>query len=198
MGTDFLVNIKKHLMGNQLQFILKIIGLIFSWLLFPPLFFILSTIWKMPKKIWRVVLTIIAPLSLLLIIICSVWVYQNYHVYRERGSRKEIEIKTGIELPKYQKFERRYFIYGSAFGGDFTMEYSIQLDTAGAQDFYRQIEEKLNEQKNDSVDSGVSWSLTEEGNYHFSSPGINPLTQENLELFIDRKNALVRVIYGSW
>jgi len=185
-------------MGNQLQFILKIIGLIFSWLLFPPLFFIFSTIWKMPKKIWRIVLTIIAPLSLLLIIICSVWVYQNYHVYRERGSRKEIEIKTGIELPKYQKFERRYFIYGSAFGGDFTMEYSIQLDTAGAQDFYRQIEEKLNEQKNDSVDSGVSWSLTEEGNYHFSSPGINPLTQENLELFIDRKNALVRVIYGSW
>jgi hypothetical protein len=198
MGTDFLVNIKKHLMGNQLQFILKIIGLIFSWLLFPPLFFIFSTIWKMPKKIWRIVLTIIAPLSLLLIIICSVWVYQNYHVYRERGSRKEIEIKTGIELPKYQKVERRYFIYGSAFGGDFTMEYSIQLDTAGAQDFYRQIEEKLNEQKNDSVDSGVFWSLTEEGNYHFSSPGINPLTQENLELFIDRKNALVRVIYGSW
>jgi hypothetical protein len=198
MGTDFLVNIKKHLMGNQLQFILKIIGLIFSWLLFPPLILIFSTIWKMPKKIWRIVLTIIAPLSLLLIIICSVWVYQNYHVYRERGSRKEIEIKTGIELPKYQKVERRYFIYGSAFGGDFTMEYSIQLDTAGAQDFYRQIEEKLNEQKNDSVDSGVSWSLTEEGNYHFSSPGINPLTQENLELFIDRKNALVRVIYGSW
>lgn len=116
-------------MYNNLHFVFKLSILFLFWVLFPPFFLIISFFWEMPRKIWRIVLTLIAPLCLLLVIICSVWVYQNYHVYGERGSRKEIESKTGIKFPKYQKVEKRHFTYGSAFGGDFTMEYSLQFDT---------------------------------------------------------------------
>ncbi len=177
--------------------LIKSIALFIFWLIFSPLFLVFSIIWKMPRLGYRILLTLIAPFTLLVLLfgLFSAGYYYNY--YLSRGTRTEIETKTGIEFPKFRTLEKRHFIYGPKFTGDFTMEYKVKMDTVKIQDFYNQIEIQLEKQmKTNEIDYKINWAIIEDGNYHFMQPWSE--SQETLELEIDKKNATVKVIYGCW
>lgn len=179
--------------------ILKSFALFIFWLIFPPIFFELSIIWKMPKKIGRVVLSIIAPLNLLILIIVVILAEDYFYVHIERGSKNEIETTTGLDLPSYEVIEERHsLIPHRNFNGDFEMSYTIKLDTTNIYDFYKQVEELIAKQQNDSTKTVSYWKVSESGDYHFSTISIHPDTEENLSLDIDKKNAEIRVIYGAF
>ncbi len=187
-------------MKSTILTILKSFTLFIFWLIFPPIFLVLSIIWKMPKKIWRVVLTIVAPITLLCLFALVFLGYIYYRSYIYRGSQREIETKTGLDLPRYKVVEKRHFTKGTSYFEHFTVEYVIKLDTTNIKEFYRKVEEQIikYEQANNSNKIGIFWKEIDSGNYYFNSDGFEPLTKETLILKIDKKNAEIRVSYGIW
>ena len=182
-------------MNNQTKSILKKTALLFQWLIFPPLFLFFSIKWKTPKIITRTVLTIIAPLTLVVLIAISWQGYDYYYYQIKRGSRSEIETKTGLIFPKFHTTNKRQFTYGPSFLGDFRMEYTVKLDTNNIQEFYEQIEQQIKfaeEQK--GKHSAINWSMDNEGNYSFSEIDFET---GNLELKINKKNAVVEILFGQ-
>jgi hypothetical protein len=176
--------------------LIKSFVLFIFWLIFSPLFHVFSIKWKMPRLGYRIVLTFIAPFTLLVLFLglFSAGYYYNY--YLGRGTRTEIETKTGMEFPKFRTLEKRDFIYGSRFTGDFTMEYKAKMDTVKIQDFYNQIELQLGKQrKKYDKDSVINWSIIEDGNCHFMQPWSE--SQETLDLKVDKKNSIMTIKYGS-
>jgi hypothetical protein len=178
--------------------VVKSLVLFVFWLVFPPLFLFFSVIWEMPRLTYRIVLTLIAPFTLFAFLMSWV-VFENYYTcYFSRGTRTEIETKTGVDFPKYKILEKRHLINGPWMSGDFDMKYSVKLDTVGIRDFYLRIEKQMEKRKDDSAGNDSYWSVDENGNYRFSLPGVEPETQETLELLIDKSNAVVKIAYGSW
>ena len=172
---------------------IRFLVLIISWLLFPPLFLLFSIIWNIPKKMARIILTLVAPLTLVLLLFVSYITYSSYHFYIERGSRSEIETKTGIKFPDYKTVERAHFKGRVSFTGDFTMHYSIKLDTTNIQDFYNRINAQIQKQ---NISTG--WSIHEDGHYSFSHIAKNTKEHQTLDLNIDKNTALVEIKYGLY
>jgi hypothetical protein len=184
-------------MNINIQSAIKPTFLFIFWLIFSPLFLVFSIIWKMPRLRYRVVLTLIAPFTLLVLLITEDVAERYYTCYFKRGTRTEVETKTGVKFPEYKTLEKRHFTFGPKITGDFDMEYSVKFDTVKIQDFYNQIEIQINNQRtNFDKDSVLSWSINEDGNYKF----IQPLSEstETLELEINKKNFLINIKYGSW
>ena len=151
----------------------------------------------MPRLGYRVLLTLIAPFTLIVLLIAEDVAERYYTCYYQRGTRTEIETKTGVKFPEYKTLEKRHFTFGPKITGDFDMEYSVKFDTVKIQDFYGQIEKQIEKHgRNFDKDSVLSWSINEDNNYHF----IQPLSEstETLELEIDKKNFLINIKYGSW
>jgi hypothetical protein len=172
----------------------KIIALILMWILFSPLFLILSIKWSMPKLVPRIILTTLAPLSVLIIFFCSWGCYEYYYFHIKRGSRPEIEAKTGMEFPRFKTIERREMLYGPIFFRAFKMDYTVQLDTTNVDKFYQQINNKIksgNYYREDNA-SSIIWDHSY-GLYSFSHFN----THENLVLVINSKNGVMRIIFGS-
>jgi len=172
---------------------IRYLVLIASWLLFPPLFLLFSFIWNIPKKMARIILTLVAPLTLVFLQFISYITYSNYNIYIERGSRSEIETKTRIKFPDYETVERTHFKGRVSFTGDFTMHYSIKLDTTNIQDFYNRINAQIQQQ---NISTG--WSINEEGHYSFSHIAENTEEHQALDLNIDKNTALVEIQYGLY
>ncbi|MDO9615989.1 MAG: hypothetical protein Q7J86_15890 [Bacteroidota bacterium] len=184
-------------MKPQTQTILKRFVLSIFWLIFPPLFLILSIVWKSPKLVMRIVLTAIAPLTIVAIVIGIFSLNQLHYYYIERGSRTEIEAKTGMEFPDYETVEKRHFSYGPSFNGDFTMERTVKFDTVNIHDFYEQIDLKIIETGKNTLNSfSIYWSMQENGNYSFTHFDPQDEDDQTLELEIDKKNSQVRITYG--
>lgn len=184
-------------MKINIQSAVKPAVLFILWLIFSPLFLVFSIIWKMPRLGYRIVLTLIAPFTLLVLLLglFSAGYYYNYYLIR--GTRAEIETKTGLEFPKYRTLEKRHFTYGPKFTGDFTMEYKVKMDTVKIQDFYNQIEIQLDKQiKAKEIDFKINWGITNDGNYHFMQPWSE--SEETLDLEVDKKNSIMTIKYGSW
>ena len=186
-------------MKIQLQSVLKKLILILFWIIFPPLFLVFSIIWKTPKLTVRILLTAVAPLTLVVLFMGLFQMQQYYYYHFERGSRTELEAKTGLKFPDYQTIEKRHFLNGPSFNGDFTIEFTIKLDTANIQDFYRQIDHKTRDDSKNKEEVPTSyWSSERDGNYSFTCFG-DPKDKgdETLELHIDKKNALIKITYGA-
>ncbi len=168
------------------------------WLVFPPLFLFFSIVWKMPKLVMRIVLTVVAPLTIAAILIGTFGMHQLHYFYIERGSRNEIETKTRLSFPDYETVEKRHFTYKPGFNGDFTMEYTMQLDTTNIRDFYRKIEERLqvNADTTSELSSTNYWSRTDKGNYSFTHFDMNDEDDQTLSLDFDNGKALVKVTFG--
>lgn len=199
-GVSELLTVKHFKrMKPDIQYILRSFALFMTWLIFPPIFLILSTIWKTPRKIWRLVLTFIAPLTLLILLLTMIWANDYYYWHYKRGSKKEIETLTSLKLPKYKVIEKRHFTYGPRFQGDFIMEYTIKLDTLNIKEFYNNIEEQIIILNSDNKRNTVpSWRITESGDYYYGSSGAPLDSHEMLELLFDKKNSTVKVEFGSW
>ena len=181
----------------NIQSVVKPIVLFIFWFIFSPLFLVFSIIWKMPRLGYRIVLTLIAPFTLLVLWIGLFSVAYYYEYYLSRGTRTEIETKTGVEFPKLRTLEKRHFIYGPKFTGDFTMEYKVSMDSVKIHDFYNQIELQLGKQMEKyDKDSIISWSINKDGNFHFMQPWSE--SQETLELEVDKKNSIITIWYGCW
>ncbi len=173
----------------------KIIALTISWILFLPLFLFLSIKWSNPKLVPRIILTVLAPFSMLIILFISLGSYEYYYFQIKRGSRYEIETKTGIEFPRFKTIKSREMIYGPIYFSSFRMEYSVQLDTTNIDKFYQKIENKLESENLHQADniSNIFWDSYANRNYtfgHFDS-------QENLVLVIDGERGVMRIIFGS-
>jgi hypothetical protein len=181
-------------MNNKIKEILKTSTLILSWIVFSPLFLFLSAEWKRPKLIGRIMLTIIAPVTLLTLSFVTWHGYEYYYYQVKRGSRSEIEAKTGIDFPEYKTIEKRRRAYEPSFNGDFTMNYSVQLDTTDIDQFYKHIREAIsykNVVKNDSL--YFYWDIDFNGNFFFNHNDF----QENLDLQINNKTGEMKITYGS-
>lgn len=178
--------------------VLKISVLSIFWLVFPPLFLTFSIIWKMPKLVWRIVLTVFAPFTIVTLMVGVFSLYMLHYYYIERGSRSEIEAKTGLIFPDYEPVEKRHFTYNPRFNGDFTMERTIKLDTVNLADFYKRIEEKIRASEKDTIDSAtIYWNIEENGNFRFNHFEYTGGDDQTLELEIDKRQAVVTIIYGS-
>lgn len=180
---------------------LRYLVLFASWLLFPPLFLLFSNIWNIPKKLARIILTLVAPLTLVFLLFVSYITYSNYYYYIERGSRSEIETKTEIRFPDYKTVERTHFKGRVSFNGDFTMHYTIKLDTTNIKDFYNRINDQIQKQKKmeyKSSNIGSGWSVNEDGHYSFSHIAKNTEEHQTLDLNIEKNTALVEIQYGLY
>lgn len=185
-------------MNFQLQSVFKKLTLFIFWFIFPPLFLVFSIIWGSPKLAVRILMTAVAPLTLIFVFLGLFQMQQYYYYHFDRGSKTELEAKTGLKFPDYQMIEKRHFFNGPSFNGDFTMLYTIQLDTANIQDFYQQIDQKIKKAENDTIDSSTNyWSLGEDGKYSFSRFD-DPQDEDDqtLEFNIDKKNAQVKISFG--
>lgn len=186
-------------MINKKKTISRYLALFGSWLIFPPLFLVLSIIWKTPKLIARVILTFLSPVSLILLLVISYYTYSFYCFFITRGSRAEIETKTEVKFPEYKTIERKHIDHPPSFNGDFSIEYSIKLDTNNIKGLYNRIDmlilnrDTLN---NKNISSG--WTIEEDGNFHFSHMENNDEDDQYLELNIDKKTALVKIKYGRY
>lgn len=183
-------------MNFKLESALQKLTLIFFWLIFPPLFLVFLFIWKMPKLAIRLILTVIAPLTLIVLFVGLFQLQQYYYYHFERGSRAEIEAKTGLKFPDYTTVEKRHFTFEPGFNGDFSMEYTVKFDTANIQNFYLQIDKKLQEPEKQNS-STIYWSLENDGNYFFNHFDPEDEDDQTLELHIDKKNAQIRISYGQ-
>lgn len=186
-------------MKLTLQSVFRSFTLFIFWLILPPIFLTLSIIWKTPRRIWRIVLTLIAPLTLLVLVMSVNSGSQYYYHHISRGSKNEIETLTGLKLPRYKIIEKRHFTYGPNFQGDFIMEYTIKLDTVKIKEFYNKIEEQITDYNLEKDRNPEPfWVINENGDYYFKSSGIQPETHETLELLFDKKNATMKVEFGTW
>lgn len=173
---------------------LKVIVLTLMWIFVSPLFLILSIYWKMPRLTPRIILTIIAPMSILIIFLTSFAGYKYYYFNFKRGNKSEIETKTGMEFPKFKTIEKRREIYDPSFNGDFSMEYKVQLDTINIKEFYKKIQNAIEiagDEENDEI--FYIWKHNPEGNFSFNYSDF----QEHLELEINRFNGEMEIRYGS-
>lgn len=152
----------------------------------------------MPGWVPRIVLTLLAPLTLLVLVstYISASSYYNFHV--ERGSRKELETKTGITFPRYKTVEKRHFTYGPGSNGDFTMEKTVELDASGIQEFYSQIEAKIQEETpGDGTAKSSGWAYTADGNYTYNY-NFWGMDDHTLELHVDKESRQVRIVFGQF
>ena len=185
-------------MKNQIKLILKISVLLLLWLIFSPLFLWFSIKWNIPKLVSRIILTIIAPFTLLIFLAIYWQGYDYYYHHIKRGSRSELETKTSIIFPKFHTANKKQFVYGSSFNGDFTMEYTVKLDTNNIQVFYEQIEQQIQfYEKQEGKYSAVDWSIDKEGNYFFTYLDIENGDDETLELYFNKKDAKVKIVFGQ-
>ncbi len=179
--------------------VIKSLVLFVFWLVFPPLFLLFSFIWKIPRLAYRFIFTLLAPVTLFFLFLCSIMAYVYYDCFIVRGSRTEIETKTGLDFPDYRTVERRRFEDYFSFNGDYTITFSVKIDTVGIQDFYNQIEKQI-ELHNKEKREDSNWDFDIDGNYSFSSLGIYPDIgkEESLQLTIDKKNSIMEISYGDW
>ena len=106
----------------------------------------------------------------------------------------EIEAKTGLDFPKYKTIEKRHNTFGTSFNREFSMEYTVQLDTTNIDDFYEQLKIRRNAHAGDKDEKTIdSWDINGEGGYTFRHSD----HQEHLFLSIDSSTGKMRVTYGS-
>jgi|GEM_PF-6081908 len=180
--------------GKILNSFSKNLALILSWIILSPLFLFLSVKWNKPKLLGRIILTLIAPFTLITISFISWHGYEYYYYQIKRGSITEIEAKTGMEFPECKTIKKRRRTYGPSFNSDFIMNYSVQLDTTDITSFYQQIEEAIessNTQENNSL--YYYWDMDNKGNFSFSHNDY----QEHLELNINTQTGEMDITYGS-
>jgi len=186
-------------MINKTKTISRYLALFGSWLIFPPLFLVLSIIWKTPKLIARIILTFLAPVSLILLLLMSFYTYSYYYFFIARGSRTEIETKTEVKFPDYKIIERKHMDDQPSINGDFSIEYSVKLDTANIKGLYNRIDMLiLNRDTLNNKNINGGWTINENGNFNFSHMENDDPDDQYLELNIDKKTALVKIKYGRY
>jgi len=178
---------------------LKKLSLALLWLLFPPLFLVLAFVWKMPRMAARIILFVVAPITLVMLLATGVDLYNRYHQYVDRGSRSEIESKTGLKFPRYRTIDKREIIFKYPRGLDFTMKYKVQLDTARIREFYQAIETTAQPTAIDTLHMRPpGWRINSDGNYDFYDSGINHPDQQFLDITIDKSMHQATIVYGEW
>lgn len=177
---------------------LKKITLSVLWLVFPPLFLLLAFVWKMPRMVPRIILFVVAPLTLLVLLAGGLDLYIRYHQYVDRGSRSEIEMKSGVEFPRYRTIEKRKRVPLPARFRDFTIEYKVQLDTTCIRDFYQAIEASARQETDSLKPQRNTWSITPEGKYFFHDAGIDDPDQEFITVIINPSLHQADIEYGEW
>lgn len=184
-------------MNRTHQSIFKKTVLFFTWLFCPPLFLVFSIIWKSPKLVGRIILTIIAPLTITTFIIIFIYIHEYHYYYFKRGNRLEIEVKTGLKFPDYKAIEKKHFTDRIGFKGDFMMQYSVKLDTANIQEFYNQIEAKIQiSEKQKEEELFTHWNKHQDENYYFSHIDFNDEDDQILSITIDKKSSIAEIEYG--
>lgn len=172
--------------------ILKLFGLLLGWLLFPPIFLLLSYRWKLISPWLRISLFFVAPLTFLVLFIGIVW-GKSYLHQEWRGSRSEISMRTGVLFPHLDQAEEDWMYGSRSFNGDFTKVKYYQLDTTDIESFYATLEQMV-----DSCSShqdqfhNKTWNKDRNG---FSFSVVEG--DEFLNLKIDKTSGKMEVIFGE-
>lgn len=145
----------------------------------------------------RIIITLVVVLALPLLLAGFLEVSQYYYYYIERGSRKEIEAMTGIDFPAFKTVEKRHFTYGPGFNSDFTMEWTVKMDTADTLALYARLDTKIQQAELEDSE-GKAWTKVENGNYYCSYIGVCGKDDQTLELHIDRGSGYLRIVYGGY
>ena len=119
----------------------KYVVLILSWLIFSPLFLLLSWKWKNLGKWKRITFTIISPSSLILAILIVVGSFMGYSLLERRykfTGRETLCELTGVMLPKFKVIDRKEG--KRSFTGDYCDEIIIQFKDSLSSDFYLQLD----------------------------------------------------------
>lgn len=122
-------------------------GILFlSWLLFSPLFFILATIWKSPKIVWRCIITLFSPLSLitiLILVILGVESYDNSSSFVKQNTRSsyydseiETQMKMRINIPGYKETLRHKY---EGMGPDEQVDVEFAYDYSKRKVFFSKL-----------------------------------------------------------
>ncbi len=195
-------------MDSRLKSLLHFIALFITWLVFVPLYIYLSFRWKISKIGTRIFFTVISPCTIILLIVLLWCGYDQYYYNVYRGSMSEIEKKTQIDFPDYKTIKprqesgdeswrppKRTFLFN-----DFSMGYTIQLDSTEINSFYQKIENQIikNRKIKRSKDEEIKtyWSKGD-GIYSFSDFGGDG-SSETLSLCINTKNRMMEIKYGCY
>jgi hypothetical protein len=185
--------------------LLKVLTLSLFWLVFPPVFFLLSKLWYPVRKSMRRLLFFLSPL--VVITIFSSLVYISVLTSDAlRGSKWTIEKKTEIDFPSYSRNNFKFLSsllqensLNSIFG-DHSMSYTAQLKPSQCDEFFKEIEQLINDSVyNNPKEKGVStrfWQIDQYGNYSFSYLREQP--EEYLNITINPKTYEMRVGFGTW
>lgn len=183
----------------------KYIILIISWLILPPVFYILSKRWSGVSKKKGIILSLLSPMSIIFILLLiailafGVWYLMNYyHCKTHFTDRETIENITGIKVPPFKIVE--YNEGETAFNGDHSDEVHIRFNDSIPAEIFNQIDHLI------ELDN-TSWQKRNKGIYHFSTMWGNGIQAPKGEDESDdgtfsielRKGSMDAVItHGSW
>ncbi|WP_430972027.1 hypothetical protein [Sunxiuqinia rutila] len=172
--------------------LLKSAILVVSWFIFPPLYILLAYVWKIMRPWQRIGVSLIAPMTLLLLFI-SVMSSKNYIHQQWRASRSEINLRTGIEFPRLIQRSDDELLYGPTLQGDFTKVKYYQLDTTNTRLLYatlNQMVDSCNRHQNNFTNR--SWSKNMNRVFFSYSDGY-----EFLNLVVDQTDGTIKVSFGE-
>lgn len=185
--------------------LLKVLTLSLFWLVFPPVFFILSKLWYPVRKTMRRLLFFLSPLVVITIITSLIYI-SVLTSDALRGSKWTIEKKTEMDFPS---FSTNYYWFlsnllqansFSSFHGDYSMAYTAKLKPSQCDEFFKEIEKLISDSVNQKPnETGVMtrhWYLESNGNYSFSHLREQP--EEYLNITINPKTYEMRVGFGTW
>jgi len=191
-------------MLTKLIQLLKVLTLSLFWLVFPPVFFLLSKLWYPVRKPMRRVLFFLSPLVVITILYSLVYI-SVLTSDALRGSKWTIEKKTEMDFPS---FSRNNFLFlsnllqvnsFSSFRGDHSMAYTAKLKPSQCDEFFKEIEKLITDSVYQNLnETGVMtrhWYFESNGNYSFSHLREQP--DEYLNITINPKTYEMRVGFGT-
>lgn len=185
--------------------ILKIIVLFVSWIVFPPVFYLLARWWYFSRLVMRRVLFFISPLVVFaifyLIFYTSVLINDA-----QMGSESSIEEKTQMSFPSYSKNHFEFLSNllqnnsFSSFHTDHSLSFTAKLEPSQCDDFFKGIDQLINDTAyNNPKEIEIlerSWTKNSYGNYSFSC--IREQPEETLNITINPKTYEMWVGFGTW
>lgn len=193
-------------MKNLAARILKNVALFLTWFFISPLYLFLSIKWKIPKTIARTIFFILSPFTLILLAIPSYFAYDYYYHFIKRGSISEIEKKSHVEFPDYKTLVSKHYLYhdeaetsNRGMFHDFTIQYTIELDSTEIEKFYQNIEAQISHQKLKyfHVNGFPTGYWSKNGKFYIFSD-LRGAGFGSLEFQINKKSRIVEIEYGCY
>lgn len=178
----------------------RYIVLIFSWLTLFPLFFYLSTRWKIGLKPVRVILMLLSPLAVyfyLCLFIFGISVKGEIDRFFMYSDSEDISRITEVAFPKFST--KRYYPDESSFSGEFMNSRVVKFKQTPSDMFYHVLDSLCNQpnsywkEKDGVYQYDRIW-----GNGSLAPSGEDENEDGFLSIELKKGEAIATISYGVW